>query len=259
MPSPKELAIRAVSNPKSSVGVYMLPYGYIDSAGTLHREVEVREITGEEEDLLASVSSDSAKKLDSLLARCLVRIGHIKDPAVIGEIVLDMISSDRLFLLFAIRQVTLGDELPLESTCPKCKAKDTYVVKISDLVTVPVKDRTIRAHAAVLPSGKKVSFRAMTGRDELKVAGMKDAPDQLSQAMLLRVLSIEGSLPTLEVVKGLGMRDRVALRAAFEGTDGGIDNKAEVQCPAKACLHKFSFEFDIGQTGFFSPLPAQKR
>ena len=61
--------VQQMETPKGTLGVFDLPCGYLDpQTQELFTEVQVREITGNEEDMLASQQIPSAQKISQLLA-----------------------------------------------------------------------------------------------------------------------------------------------------------------------------------------------
>lgn len=244
-----------LETPKSTVGVYELPCGYIDPHGALHVEVQLREMTGREEDLLASSKMSPQKKINALLASCTERIGNITDKAQIASTIMQLTQGDRVFLLIALRRTTLGDELPMEEECPSCKAKSNHIADLGTLDIKKLPDPMRRVFDLTLPSGKQVRFRLANGNDEERVAKVPDE-EKPSMMLLTRLEVFNGKPPTMQDVKSLGWKDRQALRAAFEDNDGGVDSSMEVSCPA--CGHTFKRDLDLGARGFFFPDRVQR-
>jgi hypothetical protein len=244
-----------IETPKSAVGIYELPCGVVSPEGNLIQEVQVREMTGREEDLLASAKMPPVKKINALLCACTERVGHITDKQTIAQIISGMTQGDRVFLLMAIRRASLGDELPLEQECPSCEQMGYYIQDLSELNVKPMKDPMKRSYEVALPSGKTVKFRSGNGADEERLS--KVADDEKPSFMLLcRTEAINGKAPTIHDIKGLSFRDRQALRDAFEENDGGVDTAIDMTC--SHCGHTFKTEVELGSQGFFFPDRAQK-
>lgn len=256
--------INQMETPKSVNGVFDLPCGYIDpTTQELHTEVQIREITGNEEDMLASNQIPSEQKITSLLMGCVTRVGGETDKGKIGRIVKQLTVGDRVFLIFAIRRVTLGDELPVREKCPSCGTTSLFMVDLAEeLQPKQMPDPLRRIYDVALPSGKKARFRVSTGEDEARLAKIakrlskgkgntRTAPDGLSQAILMRLELLEDEKPTLQVVKSLGMRDRQYLREQFKEVEGGVDTTLELECPS--CGYDWQKDLDLGATSFFFP------
>lgn len=249
--------IGQMETPKSAVGVFDLPCGYYDvPTQQLITEVQVREITGVEEDMLASTKIPSSQKVTALLTGCVVRIGTEERKNRIAQMVQDLPVGDRVFLIFAIRRVTLGDELPVREQCPECRVKTLFMVDLgADLKIRPMADPAKRVFDEVLPSGKPVRFRVSTGQDEARLAKLvkrnNQSSDALSQSILMRLEMLGDEKPTLPMVKSLGMRDRNFLREKFQEVEGGVDTTLELECPA--CGHEWEKDLDLNTAGFFFP------
>jgi len=249
--------VRQMETPKGANGVFELPCGYLDPrTRELWTEVQVKEITGNEEDMLASQQVPSAQKISQLLAGCVTRIGNVTDKGLIAGMVQDLTVGDRVFLIFAIRRVTLGDELPVREKCPECKVTTLFMVDLDkDLEPKPMPDPTKRVFDVTLPSGLSARFRVSTGQDEANMAKLvrrqKHKSDALSQAILMRLEMLGDEKPTLKMVKSLGMRDRNFLRDQFQAVEGGVDTALELECPA--CGHEWEKDLDLSAANFFFP------
>lgn len=191
-------------------------------------EIELREMTGVEEELLTNQRLiRSGDAVNQVLNNCIVRIGANITPKVSD--VLDMLSGDRLFTLVRLRQVSLGDEVELGVVCPNqaCRAKNHIVVNLDDLTVTPYGEE--REFTFTLPSsGKKVKFVHLDGNKEKRLAQIKEP--NISAAMLIRIIEIDGSAPTKKALADMSMRDRTALRAEMLRVDAGIDTTIECEC-----------------------------
>lgn len=252
------MTVQQMETPHSSVGSFTLPCGYIDAEGKLHKQVDVREIRGYEEDMLASEQVPAESKIDLLIGGCLTRIGDISDPAKIKYLVPELAVGDRVMLLFAIRRVTLGDSLPVRETCPKCDSSTLFTINLGELDVVPMKDPFQRVYDTTLPSGLAVRYRLAVGSDDLRLrkilAGNKT--DKMSAMMLMRLELINGKRPELVDLKELGMKDRMALRDALKENDGGVDTTLELECPS--CQYEWKKELNIVARDFFFPSETPK-
>ncbi|NIM10471.1 MAG: hypothetical protein GTO45_00635 [Candidatus Aminicenantes bacterium] len=95
----------------------MLPCGYVDEKGIVHREVELSPLTGKEEELVAqNHRQESALLVAMVLSRCLRRLGSIAP--VPGDVIGRLPKEDRQFLLLKLREITFGDMVQATVTCP---------------------------------------------------------------------------------------------------------------------------------------------
>lgn len=240
-----------VDQPKGSRGVFELPCGYLDPDGDLHTEVEVREITGYEEDMLGSKTVPNHKKIGQLVTQCVLRVGNITEPGRIAMIAEELTVGDRVFLMFCIRRTSLGDDYPFRDQCPECNYKGIFNLDLADLEVKEMHDRKNRVFDITLPSGTKARFRPLVGKDEEKLSKASNSKDAMTLAILLRLESLGDEPPNLKSVKSLGIKDRNALRDGFDSVEGGVDTTLEMQCPS--CGAEFERELDVGQAGFFFP------
>jgi len=191
-------------------------------------EIELREMTGAEEELLTNQRLiRTGDAVNQVLANCTLRIGE-KDE-VTPKDVLDMLSGDRLFTLVKLRQISLGDEVELELTCPNtaCRAKTQANVNLDDLPVTPYGED--REFVFSLPaSGSKVRFVYLDGYKEKRLAQMQEP--SISSAMMIRILDIDASAPSKKALSEMSMRDRSALRQEMLRVDAGIDTAVELDC-----------------------------
>jgi hypothetical protein len=252
IPLEVSLAEGALEESKSSLGLFTLPGGYLAPDGKLYTEIELRELSGAEEDLLASKNIPSALKMQKLMAACTMRLGPLVSPEQVDEAVRSLIIGDRVFLLFALRRVSLTDSYPFKAECPHCKQTRTYHGDLSQLEAQAPEDPYKRVYDTELPSTHTVRWHPMTGHDEIKAGSRPDTgKDAATLAMLARIDLLDGAPPSLEAVKALSMRDRNFLRKRFDKAEGGIDTTMKVTCAV--CEREFDREVDPADPGFFFP------
>lgn len=247
--------VNQMETPHAAVGVFELPCGYLDpESRELYREVTVREISGHEEDMLGSKKTPNAQKLNNLLQACVVQIGPVEG-AKLAKVLKGLPVGDRVFLLFAIRRVTLGDELPVKESCPSCNTKSLFMVDLGEELVIKVMPSPMkRIYDEVLPrSQMPVRFRVSTGEDEGTMArlGSGKSSDRLSQAIMMRLELIGEEPPTLKAVKGLSLVDRNYLREKFNEVEGGVDTSIDFEC--SNCGHEWQKDLNVGAQGFFFP------
>jgi len=241
--------------PKSTQGIFDLPVGFLAPDGEILTEVKVREITGVEEDMLAARNIPGGKKITQLLTNCVERLGPVTEKAILANCLRDLVIGDRVFLMLAIRRVSLGDELPFREQCPECGKKGDYIQDLSELPTKPMPDPKQRVFETALPSGKKARWHCMTGKEEEALAKVK-VEDQLSTSIACRLDTLDGKPADLPAIKGMSLRDRNAFRDAYAASEGGVETEVDLTCPH--CGHEYKTELEIGAMGFFFPSRVQK-
>jgi hypothetical protein len=191
-------------------------------------EIELKEMTGAEEELLTNQRLiRTGEAINQVLRNCFVRIGDNAKPTV--NDVLDLLSGDRLFALVRLRQISLGDEVELEAACPNsaCRMTNYVTVNLEELKVTPYTDQ--REFDFKLPGSKKtVRFGYLDGHKEKRLAGLREP--NITSAMLIRILDIDGKPPSKKILAEMSMRDRSALRQEIARVDAGIDTSIEVAC-----------------------------
>lgn len=238
----------------------MLPVGYTDGDGTVHREATLRKMTGKEEALMADprLRKNGGRLMTMLLANCVTAIGTLA--RVDAEVTARLYSADRNYLLMELRRATFGDELEASYTCPHC-GHTTGVVE--DLATIPVK-RLERGDgsteiAVQLEDGftyEGVVHRTLllslpTGIDEERVAATQnDNPSRAKNALLARCIRALGSLDRSEIdalgthiLMELTLGDRRRIDKAVEAAVPGVDLIRSVTCDA--CSRGFKASLDM--------------
>lgn len=186
--------------------VLTLPAGHVTGTGEIVTEVEVRELTGRDEEVIAK-STSPAKTLQAVLERGTVRIGSEKATGTTLDLLL---SGDRDWLLVNIYAATFGKDLTVTPYCESCAKRVEGTV---DVLAVPVRrlesayDRNFVVECGAgsvevtLPTGK--TQRAMLMAQERSVA-------ELSTILLQDcVMSIKGTpLFSPNQILDMSIRDR---------------------------------------------------
>lgn len=241
-----------VTTPQSSIGEFKLPCGYLDANGTLHADVTLSELDGEDEDLMFS-QLPSTTIVDKILGRHIEKLGALekKEAAKFSR---ELMSGDRVFLMIALRRLSVGDGFSWVMRCPECSEKSKVDVDLTELKVKPMDDPTVRVFNETLPSGATVQWKAMNGhmegqRDKLR---KKMQNDRATMAILLRLTELNGKPnPSMPEIKKLSSRDRNHLRNSFNKNEGGMDTDVQVDCPS--CNVEVSTMVDVTQASFFFP------
>lgn len=236
-----------------------LPCGYIHD-GELHSLALVREMEGEEEDIIVG-KGPAVQRLNAVISNCLVSLGSIKDKHILRMAPDNLTSPDRMVLIIVLRRVTVGDFWDLEITCPKCNCRKHKTMDLRDVAIRPMKDRMARDNELVLPkSGKVVKWHVQGAEDEQWLAdASKKKEDLLTLQILSRVYEFDGikidrKLKLREakkIIKGMKWNDRSALRSEFEKVEADVDTKAEYICDE--CNYEWETGLDFSQESFFFP------
>lgn len=245
--------------PKSSIDGFELPCGYVDPDGKLHTYLEVREMNGNDEEILAANNMTPGKKIQRLMSTCTTAIGDYRGLGTMEKIIPDLCQGDRFYIMFAMRRVSLGNEMPLISKCPQCEHVQLINIDLSELEIKKMPDPMQRTYPVKLPkSGLEVQMKVLTGRGEdMIVKAQKSGKDIISTALLARIDSIGGKPATLEDLLALGLEDRNFLKDVWQDHEGGVETEFDAECPS--CGADYEANVDPQQEGFFNPLAVLKK
>lgn len=246
-----------IAEAKPGIDSYELPCGLLTGEGELYTDVTVREMTGEEEEILGAKNMPVTKKINKVLANCTQSIGPVPKPAI-PQLIPSLMQGDRIFLLLAIRRVSLGDEMPFNSKCPSCDAESQFTIDLGDLDVKPMPDPRKRLYELTLPrTGKKLRMKTLTGLGEDAISKASNrGKDVITTAIFCRVESIDDEPPKMQDIKKLPLIDRNFLKNSWEDHEGGVDTTIQIECPT--CDFDYETELDISQEGFFNPSAASK-
>lgn len=122
-----------------------LLYGYKDSDGIIHKEAEIREMTGvDEEDVQRPENrSNIGRVVTTILKNCVVRIGTYEKsevkPTQWENIMKDLFIGDRDLLLMKIREFTYGEDIEIPFRCPACRQEGKHIMEWDEVKIEPLK------------------------------------------------------------------------------------------------------------------------
>jgi hypothetical protein len=240
---------------QSSFATYTLPCGYLTADGKVLKSVTLHEMTGYEEDLMASSDLNSRESLEELVISCLDDLEGIKDKKEIREAVRNMTLADRTFLVMAVRRVTVSDVYRFQTVCPKCGHGQAKTVKLSELDTKGGDPTKQRAFEVTTPKGRVATLKMMTGADEEAAEKFqKEEPRKLATlALSLRVKKLDGVPTTVEMLQKLPSSERTFLRNAYNKVEPSVDTTLDATCEKKDCQFDFKVEINPGSKDFFFP------
>lgn len=232
-------AMEARPTPKSEVQiispsdtVVILPGGFMNDAGEIITEAEVRELNGNDEEAIAR-STTVGKAILTILNRGTVRVGNEK----VNDHILDhMLSGDRDMLILSIFKATFGKETDLSSYCQGCKEYKTVRVDLDRDIKVtvlpdPINDRVFTVE------GKKNVFTVQlpTGKTQKEMINNSDKTSAELNTIMLEtcVLKIDNSPVFSKMqVQNLGLKDRNKIIAEInERICGPQFDSITVICP----------------------------
>lgn len=165
------------------VDVVTLPGGLIRKDSVI-KTVEVKELTGEDEESLAkaSQSPNPFTFLDRLLRCGVTRVGDIADEKLLGK----MLIGDREAVILGIRRATYGDEIVIpEWVCPDCGNQVELKFSIDDIPSNTLDDPTDAQFSIPMRRGGKATVRLATGEDQLAIFEKADLTQAQRETILL--------------------------------------------------------------------------
>lgn len=205
---------------------FELEVGYKDEEGVVHKEVEIREMTGYDEENIskAEVRQSVGKLITTLLSNVTVRLGTLT-PKEVGKakwekIFRELFMGDRDKIMIEIRKFTNGNDIELDMKCPSCKNKIKHVVEIDS--DIEEKDLTVDPYNIPfeLPKGiensdgencTKGTIRLPNGIDQeqLDTIARKNAGMANTTLLSRTINEIDGFGKTnLNIVRKMSIRDR---------------------------------------------------
>lgn len=218
------------------------------------RNIVMRSMNGYDEDLLASRSISNYAKFNKLLTNCTESIGDITDKGVISDIISNKLSSnDRLYMIFCLRRVSVGDEFIFSTICPQCNKEINLVVDLSKLNVLRVKDEDYFESKEFDIYGHKFQIRVVTGKVEEAYLQMNIKDDIPSYNIFIRTEFIDGKNVSIEDIKKLPLKIRNKLREIFDKSEGKLDTNVLAKCSDSMCGWTGSVDIDISDRNFFFP------
>jgi hypothetical protein len=231
-----------------------LPAGYLcPEDGKLYRSVVVREMSGEEEDLLFNEKNARA---GNSLNKVLAKLCKLKDlPS--QHFVDDLLIVDQYYLLVQARILTYGNIYTFQAKHPEadggCGETTTVRLELDSLKFESPTTPTALEETVSLPkSGLIVTFKKNQGKDQanLRKIAYGGADDKISQLIQYRARKIvkDGKELPLTVLKQLPLSDRKILREAMSQSEGKAETSVDVPCGG--CGQTLKVEMPLNQDFF---------
>jgi hypothetical protein len=245
--------------------VCLLPGGYVDEHGAVHREAELAPLSGREEELLAGMAAVPAAALATqVLARCVRAVGGVRPvtPAVAGRLLV----GDRQYLLLKLRELSFGDRVAGTLSCPwpQCGARvsidfSTADVPVKRCESVAAAYRVELSPEAQVDDGaggvhRALTFRLPNGDDQEALAPLlAQNPAAALTALLERcVTGADGAGDgPAALVERMGPRAREEVERAMEANAPAVELEMDLSCPE--CGRAFTAPWDL-QDFFFGEL-----
>jgi hypothetical protein len=226
----KPVEVAVVVSPSETV--VTLPGGFLSNSGEVITVVEVRELTGRDEEAIAK-SNNIGRVLTTILSRGTVSIGE--EPAT--EEMLDrMFAGDRDAVLLGIYRATFGDDVDLDTYCSGCTDYKTIQINVQDDVEVKRLEDVVSQRLFTV-NGKKNTYLCTlpTGKvqKELLINSDKTVAELTTTLLEGTVREINGrTVLSRSQVQEIGIVDRRLIGDALMiRTFGPVLDEVKATCP----------------------------
>jgi hypothetical protein len=210
-----------------------LPGGHILFTGEVIREVQVKELTGRDEEAIAKMSGNLYKMLNTVLLRGIESFGSER----IDENLLDnLLTGDRDEILLGIYRATFGNEAIVPGFCDKCQDyKEVSVDLISDIKRKPLIDPVNDRRYEVKSDKHTYSMTLVTGKAQKELSTKDEITFAEIKTILLEntLVAIDGSpVFSKTQIQNLSVKDRKVLSEEIGNrTPGPQFDDIHVTCP----------------------------
>jgi uncharacterized protein (UPF0212 family) len=238
--------------------IFTLPGGYFHD-GCLHKDVQLKPITGKDEEMLAEAEGAGEEFIITLiLANCIQCLGHLD--AISIDIARKMLIADRDFILMKQYQLTFGDKVDAILTCPACDKKMDIDFFLSE-VEVAENNLSSQVFTMELSSlaayedeqGRKhrnIEFRLPNGGDLEAVEGIKNEIDAVIKLLSRCVIRVGDKRMDENISRSLTALARREIEEEMSELAPRVELEMDIKCPE--CQHLFTTHFNIGL--FFSKI-----
>lgn len=159
------------------------PDGLVTLPGS-GQKVEVRELTGSDEEALARVQGTFSRWVATMLD---LAVEKIDDKPADSDAVGKLLVGDRDFLLMAIRRVTWGPEIELTGVeCDNCGETFDPIVHTDDIPIKKLQNPSDSSFTVDLRNGRTAAVRLPNGHDQAVYLDKEDISNAQRNTLLLQ-------------------------------------------------------------------------
>jgi hypothetical protein len=186
------------------------------SSGKWETEVELRELTGADEEALARFN-DPIDFFDGVLVYGTARIGskQLTDLSFPERqsVLAELLVGEREQMFVHIARITYGDEKDISHTCPSCSNEAETTLILSEDIELPVMENPHTVTNTIVTSkGDEISYRLTTGSDQLNVLKRKGVNSAEQNTIILSqcITAVNGDpvVDPMNNARNLTMGDR---------------------------------------------------
>lgn len=185
----------------------------VDGTTMWHSVATVKELTGSDEEYLASIESKDGltytEYMSAILERAVVSIGDLSIKDIKG-VVNKLILPDRDMLFLGVLRSTYGTEREIRAMCAKCGAMNDIVIDLDDDFPIKRPDFDIKQPIEVTVGTVTYKLRPPNGEDTIEAQKLSKTDAELNTVMLSRCAVFEDNAPsdTLEWARNLNVNTR---------------------------------------------------
>jgi len=199
-----------------------------DGKDEWHTRAVVRELTGADEEFLATKESNTdimyIEYMNALLQRAVESIGDI-DVQAHPQVLNKLIMADRDMLFLATVRATYGTTRKIRTTCAACGTKNDVELDLYDDFPVRKPDSDLREPIEVETSKGVVYLRLPNGEDTLEAQKLAKANDASLNTFMLARCSVWKNAPEdfdpIEWARNLNIGDRKNLVRSLLDIEAG--------------------------------------
>jgi len=219
-----------------------LPGGLFDPFDGLTTTVEIRELTGADEEQLAKIL-DAGKGLLSILEKATVKIG---DKPADKETLDSLLAGDREMILLAIRIATFGPDVKVGPMCPNCGEAKTFEIDLEKDVEIKKLNEEDREFTVTCKVGTVV-LNLPTGTTQKALVNATNKNSAELDTILLKgcMASING-VPVMSVqqIRDLSIKDRRTLLEEISNRNPG-PQLSEIKKTCSSCEQEVSLPLTL--------------
>ena len=225
-----------------------VPNGF-QMGNTWVRHVDIRELNGYDEELIASIQDYFPPFKTSLLLSRVAKFSNITHKLDVHQTVRNLSVGDRIALIIHLRKITFGTMFYCTIHCPSCKDKLSVDIPIDQLLQ-PVYTNVQTAYTIEL-EGYALKIRPITGLDLENIALNQNTSDLTEKLLTSCILVANPPLP-----KSLNNQLQEQISTELSKIDPQADLNLKVNCPN--CNENFQIPIDI-EDFFFKEVTTRYR
>tara|TARA_R100001086_G_scaffold201006_1_gene117239 strand:- start:2963 stop:3844 length:882 start_codon:yes stop_codon:yes gene_type:complete len=253
-PTPSPLGYTDITLP--SRGAFYGPNSVVPTPALPGGVVAIRQMRVAEEEHLATAGGDVIAKIAKIIeAVTRLPAGFRPDQLLV---------TDRLFIMIALRRITFGPNYPVTFRCDECGANNREVIDVvQELNEKAAADDASEPVLVDLPdAGKRIGLRFFRGFDELEAArdarraearGQPQTP--VSARLMRQIVEIDGddsinAFAKKDLVAQMTAADSARVRKTMLDAETGIDLTLYQPCAKCGAVNEFDMPFTAE---FFRP------